>query len=51
MQQLIDQCNCSQEIRGFLRDQIREREQEQDRLMDLALQELNDKGLVGWIWK
>jgi hypothetical protein len=51
MQQLIDQCNCSQELKDVLHDQIREMEQEQDRLRDLAQNELEDKGLIGWIWK
>ena len=51
MQQLIDQCNCSQEVKDVLRDQIREMEQEQDRQRDLAQQELEDKGIIGWIWK
>ena len=51
MQQLIDQCNCSPEVKDVLHDQIKEMEQEQDRLSDLAQQELEDKGLIGWIWK
>ena len=51
MQQLIDQCNCSTEVKDVLHDQIREMEQEQDRLRDLAQQELEDTGLIGWIWK
>ncbi len=51
MQQLIDQCNCSQDIQDLLREKLRETEQEQARLRTLAQQEIDDTGLVGWIWE
>lgn len=51
MQQLIDQCNCSQDVQNVLREQLREMEQEQERLLTLAQQEIDDSGLVGWMWE
>jgi hypothetical protein len=51
MQQLIDQCNCSQDVQNMLREQLREMEQEQDRLQTLAQEEINDTGFLGVLWK
>ncbi len=51
MQQLIDQCSCSQDVQDVLREQLRDMEQEQERLRALAQQEIDDEGLVGWLWE
>jgi hypothetical protein len=51
LQQLVEECDCDDEVRAILQEQLQNMEQEQARLQQLALNELNDKGLFGWLWK
>lgn len=51
MEQLVDQCRCDPDARAALREQLQVMQQEQERLRNLARQEREDKGLIGWLWK
>lgn len=51
MEHLIATCNCTNETKTILREQLQALEQEQARLRDLALQEQNQTGLFGWMWR
>jgi predicted ribosome quality control (RQC) complex YloA/Tae2 family protein len=51
LEQIIQQCACDEEIKLLLQEQLQMMEQEQERLRNLADDELEDKGIVGWIWK
>jgi hypothetical protein len=51
MNQLIQQCSCDPQVRALLQDQLQQMEQQQVQLRQLAQGELQDKGLLGWIWK
>jgi hypothetical protein len=50
LQQLIQACECDEEIRAMLQEHVRAMEQEQTRLQEVARQEKNEKGLFGWLW-
>ncbi len=49
--QLMEQCDCDEEVKTILQEQIQNMEQEQNRLQQLAQNEKQNKGLFGWIWK
>jgi hypothetical protein len=51
MQLLIEQCSCDPQVRLLLQNQLQQMEQQQTELQQRAQQELQDKGLLGWIWK
>lgn len=51
MSQLEQDCDCDRETRAVLREQIQALEEEQNRLQQLAEEELDRKGMLGWIWK
>lgn len=51
LEQIIQQCACDEEVKLLLQEQLLMMEQEQERLRNLADDELEDKGIVGWIWK
>ncbi|MBN1761492.1 MAG: hypothetical protein JW878_00220 [Methanomicrobia archaeon] len=51
LQQLQEECDCDEEVRAILQEQIQNVEQEQTRLQQVAQSELDDKGLFGWLWK
>ncbi|RZN36974.1 MAG: hypothetical protein EFT35_07190 [Methanophagales archaeon ANME-1-THS] len=51
LQQLIQACECDEEIRAMLQEQVQAMEQEQTRLQEVARQEKNQKGIFGWLWK
>jgi hypothetical protein len=51
LQQLQEECDCDEQVRAILQEQIQNVEQEQTRLQQVAQNELNDKGLFGWLWK
>lgn len=51
LQQLIQACECDEEIRAMLQEQVQAMEQEQTRLQEVARQEKSEKGLFGWLWK
>jgi len=51
LQQLVEGGDCDDGVRAMLQEQLQNVEQEQTRLQQLALNELNDKGLFGWLWK
>ncbi len=51
MEQLVEQCACSDEVKALLREQIRQMVQEQDRLRSIARLELEDKGIFGQFFR
>ena len=48
MQQLIDNCGCSAEVKTMLQQQLQLMQTEQTRLQQLAQNEINKKGLFSW---
>lgn len=44
-----ESCQCSEEVRQILEEQIENMQQEQDRLMQLAKEQQNKKGIFGWL--
>ena len=51
LKQLHGQCDCAEPVKEMLRKQIQELEQEQQRLRNIAQEERQKKGLLGWMWK
>ena len=52
LEQLIGKCeNCDEQVKQQLNDMIQEMDQEQERLRELSHLELQDRGILGWIWK
>ena len=53
IQQLKDlkqQCDCDEEVKNVIQEQIQNIEQEQNRLGQLAQKEKSNKGLFGWLF-
>jgi len=51
LRQLMNQCDCEEQVRAMLQEQIQNMEQEHTRLQQLAQNEKGNKGLFGWLWK
>jgi len=51
LKQLMEECDCDDEVKAMLQEQIQNMEQEQNRLQELAQNEKKSKGLFGWLWK
>jgi hypothetical protein len=51
MNSLIGECECDQETKALLREQLMNMEGEQVRLQQIVVRENADMGLFGWIWK
>ena len=51
LQALLGECACDAEVRAILQEQLQNAEQEQFRLQQVAANELQAKGLLGWLWK
>lgn len=51
LKQLKEQCECDEEAKALMQEQIQAMEQEQSRLGELAQKEKKSKGLFGWLWK
>jgi hypothetical protein len=51
LQTLLGECTCDAEVRAILQEQLQNAEQEQLRLQQVAANELQDNGLLGWLWK
>lgn len=51
LSQNMENCQCDEQVRAMLQEQIQNMEQEQTRLQQLAQKEKSNKGLFGWIWK
>ena len=51
LEQLRQQCNCTEEVRLYLQEQIQEMQQEQERLRNLTISERKSRGILGWLWK
>jgi hypothetical protein len=51
LQALLGECTCDAEVRAILQKQLQNAEQEQLRLQQVAANELQANGLLGWLWK
>ncbi len=51
LKQLYEQCDCDDEVKAMMQEQVQNMEQEQNRLQELAQKEKKSKGLFGWLWK
>ncbi|MCX8202619.1 MAG: DUF333 domain-containing protein [Candidatus Micrarchaeota archaeon] len=51
LKQLANKCDCDEETRAMIQQQIQTMEQEQQRLQQIAQKEKKEKGLLGWIFK
>jgi len=51
LKQLREECDCEEQVRTMMQEQIQNIEQEQNRLQQLAQAEKQSKGLLGWLWK
>jgi hypothetical protein len=51
LKQLMPECDCEEEVRTMMLEQIQNMEQEQNRLQQVAQNEKKSKGLFGWLWK
>jgi hypothetical protein len=49
MNQVLEQCECDEDTKTVLQEQLGNIEQEQNRLQALAQQEQQDQGLFGWL--
>ena len=49
LQQLHEQCDCDEETKQLIQEQIQTMEQEQTRLRELAQEEKSHKGWFGWL--
>lgn len=48
---LMNECDCGDDVKALIREQITVMEQEQNQLMAFAKKEKEDKGLIGWLFK
>lgn len=51
LKQLREDCDCDEEVKAMMQEQIQQMEQEQLRLKELAKAEKNNKGMFGWLWR
>lgn len=51
LNRLIEESDFDPQTKAILQEQLQNIEQEQLRLKTLAQNEINNKGLLGWIWK
>ena len=51
LKQLKEQCECDDEVKAVMQEQIQNMGLEQARLKELAEGERKSKGLFGWLWK
>lgn len=51
LKELYNECDCSDEVKTVLQEQIDNLEQEQVRLSDLANKEIVSNGILGWVLK
>ncbi len=49
--QLKNQCNCTEEAKLLMQEQIQIIKQEQERIKELANTEKQSKGILGWLYK
>ncbi|MCK5473928.1 MAG: hypothetical protein KAI53_00850 [Candidatus Aenigmarchaeota archaeon] len=49
--QLKEQCDCTDEAKLIMQEQIQTMEQEQERIKELANAEKQSKGILGWLYK
>jgi len=51
LRRLMQECECDEEVKAMLQEQIQNMEQEQNRIQELAQNEKKSKGIFGWLWK
>jgi len=50
LKQLAEQCDCGEEVKAMFQEQIKNMEQEQNRLREIAETEKKNKGIFGWLF-
>jgi len=51
LNQLREECSCSEEVKAMMQERIQLMQQEQQRLRELAQSEKQSRGIIGWLWK
>jgi len=51
LRDLKESCECDEEVKAILQEQIESMEQEQNRLKELSQKEKKTKGIFGWLFK
>ena len=51
LKDLKESCECDEEVKAILQEQIESMEQEQNRLKELSQKEKKTKGIFGWLFK
>ncbi len=51
LEQLKNECECGDDMKALIQEQVQQMQQEQERLQELAQKETKSKGIFGWIWK
>jgi len=51
LKKLKDDCNCAEEVKNVVQEQVQKIEQEQTRLQNVAENEVSKKGVFGWFLK
>jgi len=51
LRRLMQECDCGEEVKVMLQEQIQDMEMEQNRLQEMAQNEKKSKGIFGWLWK
>lgn len=51
LKKLRNECQCTDDVKALMTEQIQKMEQEQNRLQGLSQAERSRKGIFGWIWK
>jgi len=51
LRRLMQECDCGEEVKAMLQEQIQNMEMEQNRIQELAHNEKKSKGIFGWLWK
>ncbi len=51
LRRLMQDCECDEEVKAMLQEQIQNMEMEQNRIQELAQNEKKSKGIFGWLWK
>lgn len=50
IKQLREECDCDEEVREMIQEQVRNMEEEQNRLQQLIQKERQDRGIFGWFF-
>ncbi len=49
LNQIMTECNCTDDVKALMQEQIQSMEQEQERLRSIAANETANRGIFGWL--